>query len=1029
MSENEDSYHDTVLDLEAKLKKNVDLMMKLGNSLQGMFMLGPKPLSVYDPRLKHGLGYLNPYTLKQAISQCPKLYRASSLGNPEVPLDVRDTEDILDDASKSQNKMKEKMNDPIAVEKKQNCWSINYKQINALYDDFVPQKELSAEQKYFSSSFISPDKTSNATPSIPASMPNDSYLIQYLERMKKCFETLFEVLQKNCKRETFKNKFQGDIKEMKDVFDSTESDLCEIKKQNEFLKDQLLEVIIKHEVEISVLKGHECVDNSLHAEIEQIQRNSIEIQEGMQARIKLLEKDVQRCQKQSVDFELKLQHEKEKRKWESSLKNDNGNSLGRQSLDYSWISKMEKLENENVSLDFTVQSLIKELDNVKLEYQKLFDSIKKTRSQTQKEMNELIDHVFEKTYAYADIRAENQNLLIIISELKTRLKNVEKEEKHVVSKPVTLQTSPNKQRGANSNNNVMAPGMYRVVTKHELQTKETQNGLSSTGMNVASSVRRPMHRDSNVKKSVLANSKISEKKVEVYVRKNKQTDTISATVISNKENIIDVDVANAPKAKVVLCVSCMNNVLIPCHDKCLAKYKLNVHSNVHRALFTKSRISKSLDTTHVVSKTRLSKNLAQSKSLDTTSVVSKTKIDVGSVSNAKHNVSSAIKSTKGILRDMSLTKYMKDKIRTSRIWQKWFEAKPNVVWSPINTIPNVHNSSSTAKTMGSVKKWVVKMSTCLNVASSCVAVITGYGDYIHGNITIFDVYYVEGLGHNLFSVGKFCDGDLEVAFRSKTCYVRNLEGGDLLTGDRESNLYTISISDMAASSPVCLMSKATSTKSWLWHIRLSHLNFGTINDLTRLDLVDGLLKFKYGKDHLCSTCERGKSKKACHPPKLVTSNHFKLEMLHMDLYGPMRVASINRKKYILVIVDDYPRYTWVYFLHSKDETPKIIKKFITQTQLNYKAKVYKIRTDNGTEFKNATLKAHYEKLGMQDHSWIESMQDELNQFERFQVWELVTRPDGKNIIALKWLWKNKCDAEHIVVRNKSRLVAKGYRQE
>ncbi|GKF14182.1 integrase, catalytic region, zinc finger, CCHC-type containing protein, partial [Tanacetum coccineum] len=107
----------------------------------------------------------------------------------------------------------------------------------------------------------------------------------------------------------------------------------------------------------------------------------------------------------------------------------------------------------------------------------------------------------------------------------------------------------------------------------------------------------------------------------------------------------------------------------------------------------------------------------------------------------------------------------------------------------------------------------------------------------------------------------------EVAFHSKTCYVRNLEGDDLLTSGRESNLYTISISDMAASSPVCLMSKATSTKSWLWHRRLSHLNFGTINDLTRLDLVDGLPKFKYGKDHLCSACERGKSKKASHPLK------------------------------------------------------------------------------------------------------------------------------------------------------------------
>ncbi|GJU90702.1 retrovirus-related pol polyprotein from transposon TNT 1-94 [Tanacetum coccineum] len=241
-----------------------------------------------------------------------------------------------------------------------------------------------------------------------------------------------------------------------------------------------------------------------------------------------------------------------------------------------------------------------------------------------------------------------------------------------------------------------------------------------------------------------------------------------------------------------------------------------------------------------------------------------------------------------------------------------------------------------------LKNFIEKFMGTVRFGNDNFAAITGYGDYIHGNITICHVYYVKGLGHNLFSIGQFCDGDLEVAFRSKTCYVRNLEGDDLLTISRESNLYTISISDMAASSPVCQMSKATSTKSWLWHRRLSHLNFGTIP------------KFKYGKDHLCSACERGKSKKASHPLKLVPSDHSKLELLHMDLCSPMRVASINGKKYILVIVDDYSRYTWVYFLHSKDETPEIIKKFIAQAQLNYKAKVCKIRTDN-VERRNRTL--------------------------------------------------------------------------
>nr|GEX10298.1 retrovirus-related Pol polyprotein from transposon TNT 1-94 [Tanacetum cinerariifolium] len=104
---------------------------------------------------------------------------------------------------------------------------------------------------------------------------------------------------------------------------------------------------------------------------------------------------------------------------------------------------------------------------------------------------------------------------------------------------------------------------------------------------------------------------------------------------------------------------------------------------------------------------------------------------------------------------------------------------------------------------------------------------------------------LRGLGHNLFSVGQFFDGDLEVAVHYNTCYVLNLEDEDLLTSSRDSNLYTISISEMAASSPVYLMSKATSTKPWLWHRRLSHLSFGTINHLTKQDLVNRLLKFKY----------------------------------------------------------------------------------------------------------------------------------------------------------------------------------------
>ncbi|GJV18975.1 retrovirus-related pol polyprotein from transposon TNT 1-94 [Tanacetum coccineum] len=150
-----------------------------------------------------------------------------------------------------------------------------------------------------------------------------------------------------------------------------------------------------------------------------------------------------------------------------------------------------------------------------------------------------------------------------------------------------------------------------------------------------------------------------------------------------------------------------------------------------------------------------------------------------------------------------------------------------------------------------------------------IAKIMGYGDYQLGNVTISQVYYVEGLGHNLFFVGQFCDLDLEVAFRKHTCY----------------------------SSPICLLSKASTTKSWLWHRRLSHLNFGTLNQLAKQGLVQGLPKLKFKKGHLCSACCLGKSKKNSHKPKADDTNQEKLYLFHMDLCGPMRVESINGKKF------------------------------------------------------------------------------------------------------------------------------------
>ncbi|GJW38970.1 hypothetical protein Tco_0064815 [Tanacetum coccineum] len=435
-----------------------------------------------------------------------KLYDASCLDDLKIQMNVRDTKDILDDATKSQIKIKRKSQDPIAIEKKQNVWTIEYKKLNVLYEDFVPQKELSAEQKYFSSSFISYENSSNA------SSPYSSF--------------------------------------------ETKPTVTPMASANPMLVDV----------------------------------NKMEI--------------------------------------------------------------MEKLESESMALEFQVQSLIKKRENVKTEYQKLFDSIKRKRTQTQGEINELIENVIQMTYANADVHAQNQDLLITISELKAKLKNIEK------------------------------------------------------GMRAISSVRRLSNRDSSFKNSVLSNTKNLSEKVEVSDRSNKKSNVSSKNVDSNKKIITNDDIKIALIAKNVLCVSCVKNVLIPCHDNCLAKYKSNVHSKVRKALFTTHRTVKSQfkDTTPVVLKTRFFVKTIQSKSLDTTLVVSKTKIVVVTFLSAKHKVVQII------------------------LW--------------------IVDNGFSKHMMGDrslLKNFIEKFMGTVRFGNDHFAAIIGYGDYVQGNITVCHVYYLEGI--------------------------------------------------------------------------------------------------------------------------------------------------------------------------------------------------------------------------------------------------------------------------------------------
>ncbi|KAJ9540906.1 hypothetical protein OSB04_027412 [Centaurea solstitialis] len=244
------------------------------------------------------------------------------------------------------------------------------------------------------------------------------------------------------------------------------------------------------------------------------------------------------------------------------------------------------------------------------------------------------------------------------------------------------------------------------------------------------------------------------------------------------------------------------------------------------------------------------------------------------------------------------------------------------------------------------------------------APIMGYGDILHHKITINKVAYVEGLSHNLLSIGKFCDKKLEVNFRETRCCVRTYDGQELIEGTRRSNLYTVNFRKQRPFTEVCLLSKATFNQNLLWHRRLSHLNYATINQLAKTGLVTGLPSLRFTKEQLCSACEMGKIKKSSHKLKVEHNTSKPLQLLHMDLCGPMRVQSINGRKYVLVIVDDFSRYTWVNFLRSKDGASDIIISFIRNVQVRLQLPVQVIRTDNVTEFKNRKLDSFLDSVGI-----------------------------------------------------------------
>ncbi|GJS72241.1 putative ribonuclease H-like domain-containing protein [Tanacetum coccineum] len=249
--------------------------------------------------------------------------------------------------------------------------------------------------------------------------------------------------------------------------------------------------------------------------------------------------------------------------------------------------------------------------------------------------------------------------------------------------------------------------------------------------------------------------------------------------------------------------------------------------------------------------------------------------------------------------------------------------------------------------------------------------ITGKGKISTGKLDFEDVYFVKELKFNLFSVSQMCDKKNSVLFTDTECVVLSPdfklldENHVLLRVPRKDNMYSVDLKNIVPSGGLtCLFAKATLDESNLWHRRLGHINFKTLNKLVRGNLVRGLPSKIFENNHTCVACQKGKQHKDSCKTKTVSLISQPLQMLHMDLFRPTFIKSLMKKMYCLVVTDDYSRFSWVFFLATKDETSEILKTFITGIENLIGLKVKVIRCENGTEFKNKVMNQFCEMKGI-----------------------------------------------------------------
>ncbi|GJW77305.1 retrovirus-related pol polyprotein from transposon TNT 1-94 [Tanacetum coccineum] len=930
---------DREIALEKKIKQLDNIVFKRDQSAQTVHML-TKPQIFFDHTTKQALGFQNPFYLKKTQQLEPKLYDGNVIKNRSAIV-IPDFEETLMLAEESRSKMLLKQKDPMMLEKKVNTTPVDY-----------------------ANSVNSPEPTLSSRPTkveVPKKLPKGSMVNTSLKKLKYHLAG-FNVVVKERTTPTaitegswgfehtkacFRDEIIPFVKALKELFNTFNQylidELSEVQNvfhQMEQAMEQhhIVNIIMNSSMDIASVNMHEC-EKCLKLETELLNKKdfvekeiydklfksfttlekhyiSLEVDSPINQEIFQRDNSVSNQNAPSFDqlFELnELKAQSQEKDTGIKLK-ERIKSLSGKMNDDKIKKDLEEIETINIELDHTVSKLIAENEHLKQTYKKLSDLIKLTHTRSKEQCDDLINQVNLKSMEIFDLNASLQEKVLVITALKDDLRKLKG--KALVDNDVIKH--PSDPEMLKIDVEPITPKSLNKKTAHSAYIKHTQEEatvlMDLVEHELLTNISKTCPSINNADgKLVVVTSKNKDKRFRfiepITSSGNTNTKTSSSSnLVSNKPMLSFIRVkpstsasgsqpsgtANVQHSKLnanfkLKCVKCNGCMLSDNHDLCILDFINNVNARTKYKSFKKNSKRKVWKPTgkvftnigyiwRPIGRTfTIVGNACPSTMITTTTEVPLRK------PTALNN-----ETPKPVLKSVSANK-----------------KEPSQSWgSIVSDVP-----SSSLDECRSSKLFSVKFE------NDHVAKILGYSDYRIGNVTISRVYYVEGLGHNLFSVTQFCDSNLEIAFRQHTCFIRNLEGFDLLTGSRGNNLYTLSLGDMMASSPICLLLKDSKT-----------------------------------------------NKKKPHKLKSEDTHQEKLYLLHMDLCGPMLVASVNGKKYILVIVDDYSRFTWVKCLRSKDEAPDFIIKFLKMIQMigvSHETSISRSPQQNGVIERQAVATACY----------------------------------------------------------------------